>query len=232
MPEPLSATELTEYLHERHPQHSCGPYREDVATLLSTAITRSDADQDTLAAHVQKTATRRRHEGTSSIFYRDEDGAGYTALAAHTAATWIVAYLDDHLDRTPGDATDLHQHLNDLVAEIWAHDQEEPGRRAAQMHRATVQLRRSTLRRSSELRDLRALTAVRHLPGYATAGSVHNAHGRLAHNVLRLALPLDRAQPGDRTDRLTLSDALHAVLTSAAPRHGDSPEEALSSPGR
>ncbi|MFG3429439.1 hypothetical protein [Streptomyces californicus] len=212
MPEPLSAPELAEYLHERYPQQSCGPYREAIATLLSTAITRSDGDQDTRAALVQTTATRRRQEGTCGVFYSDSNGAGYTALAAHTAATWLVTYLDEHLDRTPGETTDLHQHLNDLVAEIWTRD-------SAQLHQATMRLHRSTRLRSSELRDLQALTAVRHLSGYATAGSARNAHGRLAHNVLRLALPLDHARSG----RLSLSSALEAVLISAAAGHGDPP---------
>ncbi|MFF2227042.1 hypothetical protein ACFVV7_27415 [Streptomyces globisporus] len=212
MPEPLSAPELAEYLHERYPQQSCGSYRQSIATLLSTAITRSDADQNTLAALVQETAARRRHEGKGGVFYSDGNGAGYTALAAHTAATWLVTYLDDHLDRTPGDTIDLHQHFNDLVAEIWT-------RGSAQVHQAAMRLHRSTRLRHSELRDLRALTAVRHLSGYATAGSVHNAHGRLAHDVLRLALPMDRARPG----RLSLSGALHAVLIPAAAGRGDPP---------
>lgn len=212
MPETLSAPELAEYLHERYPQQLCGPYREAIATLLSTAITRSDADQDDMAALVQKTATRRRHEGTCGVFYSDRNGAGYTALAAHTAATWLVTYLDDHLGRTPGDTIDLHQHLNDLVAEIWT-------RGSDQVHQAAMRLHRSTRLHSSELRDLRALTAVRHLSGYATAGSVHSAHGRLTHDVLRLALPLDRSGAG----RLSLSGALHAVLISTAPGHGDPP---------
>ncbi|MFD8063834.1 hypothetical protein ACFXA0_05410 [Streptomyces cyaneofuscatus] len=97
----------------------------------------------------------RSAEAVRERLLSDRNGAGYTALAAHTAVTWLVTYLDDHLGRTPGNTIDLHLHLNDLVAEIWT-------RGSAQAHEAAMRLHRSTRLRSSELRDLRALTAVRH----------------------------------------------------------------------
>ncbi|MEE1741185.1 hypothetical protein PUR49_32455 [Streptomyces sp. BE147] len=212
MDEPMTWSALTGYLDHTHPVQ----YRDSISTLLCTAGTRISHDKhpDQAAERIQTAVNSYREQRTNAFRHDDGRQAGFTVLAAHTAAIWLSSFLHHHLPRRPGGEPDLHQNLDDFATAVW-------GTAASwnDVVKTTGQLQRSTAPRAQELRSLHAHTAVRDLTGYTTASSIQSAHGRLVHNTLRLALPHDRQGPhGDRPAHLTLAHALEQAMCQAGGR--------------
>lgn len=193
-------------------------YRTAVTTLLMTAGSRIGEYEnlDDVAVRMRRAAASyqprtSRRPGTVS---------GYTELAAHTSAVWLVSLLGARLPRLGGEL-DLHQDLDHLVAAVWG----PPGPHG--VAQAVGRLQRSAAARAGELRAVGAHTVVRYLSGYATAQGALTPHGRLVYNTLLLALPLEHQDPGgDGPPRhLTLSQALDWVMSSRH-RAGESPAPA------
>ncbi|MGW7596283.1 hypothetical protein ACWGK9_45530, partial [Streptomyces rubiginosohelvolus] len=129
---------------------------------------------------------------------------GLTSVAAQAAATWLASYLQAKLPPAPT-PFNLHQQFAHWMSGIWG-AQAGPGR----LQDAYGPLSRSTAQHADDLRRIGAWTTVRQLSGYVTSSNITLAHGRLVHNVLRLALPLNR--PGRERRYLTLGQALQRVL--------------------
>ncbi|MFE7055906.1 hypothetical protein ACFVAO_11905 [Streptomyces californicus] len=181
-------------------------YRTAVATLLMTAGSRIGEyeDLDDVAVRMRRAAVSYQPRASR----RPGTVSGYTELAAHTSAVWLVSLLGARLPRLGGEL-DLHQDLDHLVAAVWG----PPGPHG--VVQAVGRLQRSAAARAGELRAVGAHTVVRYLSGYATAPGALAPHGRLVYNTLLLALPLEHQDPGgDGPRHLTLSQALDWVMSA------------------
>lgn len=212
MTELMTWVKLMEYLSH----NLAGSYADSIEVMLCEGHTNDpDFDYDRFAVRLQKTARARTLRKTPAG-PRPDMPSGLTALAAHAAATWLSSYLQAELPPEPGGGG-LHHDLRMLVDAIW-----NPNDTWGVLHNDYGRLARSTAHRADELRQIRAYQTVRQLSGYATTSDINAAHGRLVHNTLRLALPLDvEHRPGrSHPPYLSLAKALDRVLVSQAPVAG------------